>query len=152
MKMKYCTVKKAAEEIFRLQKLLGIADNGQRYLNIREANKRIAELEAMLAEKQAAPVAPVAVAAVPVKAAAPPLPTLSRQRCIAIARDVFGEAVMAGPLTDAELIEDTLAKIQAERLALPGSPKPDCSDLGIRGKAFREMKQDRLDYVLRTVE
>ena len=96
--------------------------------------------------KSASPPAPAALPTAPIA------PVLSRQQCLAIHREVFGTGVLAGGMSDAVLLANTLTKIQGARLTLPGTPKVDCGALSTREKAFREMRQDRLNSVLKTVK
>jgi hypothetical protein len=151
MKWKFFNIGRANAEIARLNTALGIENEGYKFLNIARANEEIRRLEGLL-KKQAGQVAPAgATAGAPVTPTAPVLPTLSRSQCRAVFTDVFREGVALG-LTDAELLEDTLTRIQAERLTLPGGSKADCSGLDTRAKMFRGQKQDRLDHVLKTVK
>ena len=156
------SVRHNAAEIAALEKQLGLPASSFE-CRLAMSRSRLEILRQMAARTTvavpaAAPVAQAQSAAQPVRIARAATPTaavapvLSRQQCLEIHRAVFHEAVLAGAMSDAELLASTLSKIQAERLNLPGTPKVDCTDLTIQQKAFRAIRQDGLAYVLSTVK
>ena len=157
MKWQFHNVGKANAAIDRVKDELGIDRNGEKFLHINKANSELSRLQGLLAQKRAGQGAPVEAPAlsIPVApitaAAAPVLPKLSPSQCRAVFTDVFREGVVLG-LNDGELLEDTLTRIEAARLTLPGGVKANCSGLGTREKMFRSQRQDRLDHVLKTIK
>ena len=139
------TAGKAAAEIARLEKLLGIESDGAKFLYLHKANARIAELEKQLAAK--AILTSPAVTAPAAKTAAP---QFSRPECLAIMRAVFEESPMVfASLSDSDLLADTLARCEAAHLRLPGEPPVDCSALGNYAKVFQSQRQSRLDQLIK---
>lgn len=142
-------VGKAAAEIARLERALGIGSDGLKYLSITKANARIAELEKQLAARssQAAP----KVATPASLAAKAPAPQFTRSECLDIMRAVFEESPMVfASLSDSDLLADTFARCQAASLELPGLPPVEQLALGNHARIFRGQRQHRLDQLLKS--
>jgi hypothetical protein len=118
MILKFPTVAGAMGRVRELEQKLGLPKGGC-YLNIKHANQRVAELEALAARQ----VPPAPAAAKPSYTPAPTAaaPVFTRRQCETIMAEVFHESRMTfAELSDAALLEDTVARIAAAHLICSG--------------------------------
>jgi len=164
MKLKFLNCGKANAEIARLEKQLGLPA-GDKIFRIKDANRRVLELEAMLAKTSSS--SGVAVrpfsenfAAKPLvkRTAAPVVSTYpSRPKMLAAVREVLHSASWAENETNAELFHACERAAWANHLKIPGMGtdeemaacgylRPEKTDTG-SARLIRAMKQDRLNEI-----
>jgi hypothetical protein len=164
MKTRIETAREYHAKIIALEGQLGLPAS-EMILGIKAASRRLKELQTLVSRMSPAP----ARAAPPAQPALSPValgilqsqypqvaptPILTRPQCIAIMRDCFNEGCgkFVG-LSDADLLADTLARVQADGLKIPGlvqtTPPPAAPVAeGWRSKMGRQFRQSQLTRAL----
>ena len=159
MKLKFLNCGKANAEIARLEKQLGLPA-GDKIFRIKDANRRVLELEAMRAKTSSTGVALLAYGSSPPvasRSAAAPVLFPSRPKMLAAVREVLHSASWAENETDAELFHACERAAWANHLKIPGMGtdsemaacgylRPEKTDTG-SARLIRAMRQDRLNEI-----